>query len=321
MPNLLVVPGARGRLIVAGRLQRRWQALARLARAVSAADEHEVEAALRQLSGTRRLLAPLGYLAGGFVLLLDGLKLLVLNWRLTIIEILPAVWIWLTFWDLKAHALKGRTFEVVRGPTAVLVAVVVVAVTVGAYWCNAVFAFTVAGVRPPRIRPALAQVRSHLGLILGWGVVVGLAHAVTTVYVARHGDPAFSICLSIVLLVMMVSFVSVPAQLIGARTKAPLRVKVTGAAAGGALSAVLTSPGFVLNRLGLLLAGTSLLRIPGVVLFSIGVALEAAATSGAKAVKLGSKWAAHEPDPAVAVASASPPGAAAQEPPPEPSGS
>ena len=57
------------------------------------------------------------------------------------------------------------------------------------------------------------------------------------------------------------------------------------------MSAVLTSPGFLLNRIGLLLLGVSVLRIPAIIVFSIGVALQAAATSGAKAVKLGSRWA------------------------------
>ena len=41
------------------------------------------------------------------------------------------MWIWVTFWDLKAHALKGRSFTIVRGPLALAVAAVVVAITVG----------------------------------------------------------------------------------------------------------------------------------------------------------------------------------------------
>ena len=101
----------------------------------------------------RRYLAPLGYIAGGFALLFDGLKLLILNWRLTLIEIVPALWIWFTFWDLKAHYLKGRELYLVRGPLALAVAAVVVLITVAAYWCNAVFAFAVSGPRPPLIRP------------------------------------------------------------------------------------------------------------------------------------------------------------------------
>ena len=84
---------------------------------------------------------------------------------------------------------------------------------------------------------------------------------------------------------------SVPAQLIGyTRQKETVKQKVSRTAVGGALSAVLTSPGFMLNRLGLLMFGIHALQIPAVIVFSIGVALQAAATSGAKAVKLGSQF-------------------------------
>ncbi len=272
-----------------------YRAVGRVVTAVRDADQAEIERAVDELGQSRRWLAPLSYIAGGFGLLFDGVKLLVLNWRLTLIEILPAVWIWVTFWNLKAHALKGRSFDIVRGPLALALAAVVVLVTVGAYFCNAVFAFAVAGGRPPRIRPAAAQARAHWRLILGWGVAVGLGHAVATIFVARAGKWPFTLALGAVLLVMMTTFVSVPAQIIGlTKTKQPLKTKIGAGAASGALSAVLTSPGFVFNRLGLLLAGTSLFRIPGVVVFSIGVALQAAATSGAKAVKLGSRFAAGE---------------------------
>ncbi len=268
-----------------------WRTIVSLAAAVRDADHGEIEEAVHQLGESRRFLAPLGYVAGGFALLFDGLKLLVLNWRLTLIEILPALWIWFTFWDLKAHYLRGRDFYLVRGPLALGVAAVVVLITVAAYWCNAVFAFAVSGPRPPLIRPAIAVVRPHLRLIVGWGTAVGLSHAVATVFVARAGVGWFTLALGAVLVVMSVSFVSVPAQLIGNRYQPPLKEKLTGAAASGAMSAVLTGPGFLLNRLGLLLIGVSALRIPAIIIFSIGVALQAAATSGAKAVKLGSRWA------------------------------
>ena len=268
-----------------------WRTMSRLAGAVRDADESEIERAVAQLGESRRWLAPLSYVAGGFGLLLDGVKLLILNWRLTLIELLPAVWIWLTFWDLKAHFLKGRSFTIVRGPFALVVAAVVVAITIGAYFCNAVFAFAVAGDRPPRIRPAAAHDQAPVLAGVGWGFGVGIAHAIATIFVARLGVGWFTLCLGLVLLVMMTSFVSVPAQIIGIeRTKQPIKTKISAGAASGALSAVLTSPGFVCNRLGLLMAGTSLLRIPGIAVFSIGVALQAAATSGAKAVKLGTKF-------------------------------
>ncbi len=269
-----------------------WETLGRLTVAVRDADESQIEDAMRSLGESRRIYAPLGYIAGGFGLLFDGIKLLFSNWRLTLIEILPAVWIWVTFWNLKSHYLRGRDFAYIHGWLAIALAVVVVAITAGAYWCNAVFAFAVAGPRPPRIRPAVSQVRTHLRTILGWGFVVGMAHASATVFVSRWGTNPFTVVMGVVLLVMMVTFVSIPAQFIGAQTaKVSLQEKISGAAASGAMSAVLTSPGFVFNRVGLLLAGTAVLRIPGVILFSIGIALQAAATSGAKAVKLGTKWA------------------------------
>ena len=274
--------------------------MGRVAAAVREADEKEIEAAVAQLGQSRRWLAPLSYIAGGFGLLFDGVKLIFLNWRLTLVEILPAVWIWVTFWDLKAHALKGRSFDIVRGPLALVVAAVVVAITVGAYWCNAVFAFAVSGPRPPRIRPAVSKTREHWRLIIGWGFAVGLGHAVATIFVARAGVAWFTLALGLVLLVMMTSFVSVPAQIIGAeQVKLPLKDKLSAGAASGAMSAVLTSPGFLFNRLGLLLAGTQVLQIPGIILFSIGIALQAAATSGAKAVKLGTRFASGSDPPAV----------------------
>ncbi len=269
-----------------------WATVRRLTVAVRDADEKQIEQALVALGRSRRIYAPIGYVAGGFGLLLDGVKLLFSNWRLTLIEILPAVWIWATFWNLKSHYFKGRDFAYIHGWLALALAVVVVAITVGAYWCNAVFAFAVAGPKPPKIRPAVARVRSHRREILGWGFGVGMAHASATVYVSRWGTNWFTLAMGAVLVVMTVTFVSIPAQFIGAQTaKLTLQDKISGAAASGAMSAVLTSPGFILNRVGLLLAGTSVLRVPGVILFSIGVALEAAATSSAKAVKLTTKWA------------------------------
>jgi hypothetical protein len=39
----------------------------------------------------------------------NGLKLLFSNWRLTLVQILPAMWIWLAMFDLKEHALHGKS--------------------------------------------------------------------------------------------------------------------------------------------------------------------------------------------------------------------
>jgi hypothetical protein len=42
-------------------------------------------------------------------MLFNGLKLLFSNWRLTLVQILPAMWIWLAMFDLKEHALHGKS--------------------------------------------------------------------------------------------------------------------------------------------------------------------------------------------------------------------
>jgi len=41
------------------------------------------------------------------VTLFNGLRLLVTNWRLTLVEILPAMWIWMAMFDLKGHVLHA----------------------------------------------------------------------------------------------------------------------------------------------------------------------------------------------------------------------
>lgn len=47
---------------------------------------------------------------GAMVLLVRGVKLLFLNWRVTLIDLVPAVWVWLVMWDLKQHALRNDAF-------------------------------------------------------------------------------------------------------------------------------------------------------------------------------------------------------------------
>jgi hypothetical protein len=85
-----------------------------LVRAVQDNDEARIEEAILRLSSSRKIFAPLAFAVGAFVMLFNGLRLLVTNWRLTLVEILPAMWIWLAMFDLKAHVLHGDSFTVVR---------------------------------------------------------------------------------------------------------------------------------------------------------------------------------------------------------------
>jgi len=266
----------------------------RLARAILDSDEAAVEEAVLRLSRSRRLFAPLALAVGAVIILFDGVKLLFSNWRLTLIQVLPAMWIWAAMYDLKAHVFYGKTYHVVTGPARAAIVVAVTAITAASYFLNAVFAFAIAKPGPPQIRPAFREARSHLPIVLGSGAVVGLCLGLSTVVFTRWGLWWFALTLSIVIGVMMVSYVAVPARLIGMKATRPgysKRDKLTAAAVGGVIGAVVCTPPYLLGRIGLLMLGSRALFIPGIVVFLTGLTLQAGTTSAVKAVKLGAKLA------------------------------
>src|SRR5439155_21938339 len=110
-----------------------------LVRAIQAGDEAQIEQAILRLSRRRRVFAPLAFAVSAFVLLFDGLRLIVTNWRLMLVQILPAMWIWLAMFDLKAHVLHGRSFDVLRGPILIPIGLAIIALTVTGFFLNAVF--------------------------------------------------------------------------------------------------------------------------------------------------------------------------------------
>ena len=111
--------------------------------AIEENDDTKVEEAILRLSRSRRLFAPLALVISAFVMLFTGLRLLVSNWRLTLVQILPAMWIWLAMFDLKAHVLHGKSFTVLRGPVLIPIGLAIVTLTVASYFLNAVFAFAI----------------------------------------------------------------------------------------------------------------------------------------------------------------------------------
>ena len=128
--------------------------------AVRDGDEAMVEELVVRLSESRRVFAPLALVVGGFVMLFNGLKLLFTNWRLTLVQILPAMWIWVAMYDLKAHALHGKSFHVLRGPILIPIVLAITAITAASFFLNAVFAFAIVQPGTPKVRPAFAQARS-----------------------------------------------------------------------------------------------------------------------------------------------------------------
>ena len=257
-----------------------------LVRAIEENDEAKIEEAVLRLSRRHRLLAPLALAVSAFVLLFDGLRLVLSNWRLTLVTVLPAMWIWFAMFDLKAHALHGKSFNVIRGPILIPICLVIIAITMASFFLNAVFAFAISKGGRPEVRPAVEQAKRHGTPILVSGAVVGALLAFATMIVTRWGRPWFGLVLSIVVGLMMLCYVAVPARLIGGKPRQSRRDKLTTSAVGGAIGATVCTPPYLLGRLGILMLGSKVLFIPGIFVIAIGVTLQAGATGAVRAIKM-----------------------------------
>ena len=195
---------------------REWgDRFATVARAVREGDEAQVARSVEALSRRHRLLAPLALAVGGVAMLFGGVRLLLANWRLTVIQVPPAMWIWAAMYDLRGHLLHDRSWHAITGPIVVPIVLAVAAITALCFYLNAVFGFAISQDGKPEVRPAMHEARRHLGSILLSGGVVGLALGLTVTVVTRAHAPWFALTLSIVIGVMMVAYVAVPARLIG----------------------------------------------------------------------------------------------------------
>ena len=241
------------------------------------------------LSQRNRLLAPLALVVGAFAVLFQGIKLLVTNWRLTLIQILPAMWIWLAMLNLKGHVLRGKQFDIVRGPLLVLLLLAVVAITAAAFFLNAVFGFAIARPGKPEIQPAYAEARAHLRTIVAWGSVIGLALGFSGLVVTRWGLGWFTLSFGIVVGIMMFSYVALPSRLLGLQPDMSRRDKLTTSAIGGAVGVLVESPPYWLGRLAIVMLGSAVLRAPAIIILVIAVVLQTGATSAIKAVKMSAK--------------------------------
>jgi uncharacterized membrane protein len=218
--------------------------------------------------------------------------MLFFNWKLTLIQVLPAMWIWLALLDLKAHTFKGHEFHTWHGGVECLLVVGITLVTAACFYLNAVFAFAISQPGQPRIRPAFALARRHLGVVLGVGLVVGIALGVSAVVVPRWGSPWFALSLGIVIGVMMLTYVTVPARIVGIKPTGSRRDKMAAALIGGTLGAIVCAPAYLIGRTGILLLGSNALLALGIILLTLGLTLQAGATSAVKAIKMSAKLAA-----------------------------
>ena len=261
--------------------------------AIERGDDAEVEAAVLELSRSRRIFAPLVFAVGAFVMLFQGLRLVFVNWRLLLVQVLPAMWIWAAMLELKEHVFKGKEFHAWLGPSALALFAAITLVTAACFFLNAVFAFAITQPGHPRIRPGFALARRHLIVVLGVGLTVGVALAFSVVFVPRWGLRWYALSLGVVIGVMMLTYVTVPARIVGVRPTGSRRDKLAATAVGATLGALICTPPYVIGRIGILLLGSSGgLFALGVILLTFGLTLQAGATGAVKAIKMSAKLAA-----------------------------
>ncbi len=269
-----------------GRLDSFSHRFGTLVRAIEENDDTAIADAITNLSRRRRIFAPLALMVSGLVLLFEAVRLLVSNWRLVAVQFFPAVWIWLALFDLKLHVLHGESFTVVRGPVLIPIGLVIVAITVGCFFLDAVFAFAIAQSTRPNVAEGVSVARRHMLPIAASGSVIGLLLAFSTTIVTRWGHPWFGLSLGITVGLMMICYIAVPARLIGmSRKPASKREKLSAAIVGGALSATVATPPYVFGRIGMLMLGSRILRLPGLLLLAIGLLFELGATGAVRAIK------------------------------------
>jgi hypothetical protein len=262
----------------------------RYSQAVRDSDQEVVDNAVMQLSSARPWLAPLALVVGAFAMLFDGVKLLFTNWRFTLIQVLPATWIWAAMLDLKIHLLHDKAVRDFRPPQLALLVLACAAITAASFYLNAVFAFAIIQPGRPQVRPAFSQAQSHAAVVLGWGAVVGLLLGISAFVVFGWGGLFwFTVSMSIVIGVMMICYVAVPSRLIGMKSTRSRRDKLTATVVGGTVGGLVCTPPYLLGRLGILMLGSKVLFIPGVILVIIGGTLEAGTVGAVRTVKMSAK--------------------------------
>jgi hypothetical protein len=264
--------------------------LVEVVRAVADADPEQIEATARRLGSSRRYLAPIAWVAGMLVLVVRGISLLLTNWRLLLVEAVPATWIWFTMWDLRREGLRAPPLRDVTVGDVLLSLAVASAASVVVLWCNCVFGFAISQ-RRARLRPAIRDTWPFRGRLLVAGVVVGIGLVVSFAAIPRLDSVwVYAAALGATYGILLSSLVVMPAWVIGVQRRrfGPVET-VQRWVTGWALAAVAMTPGFVVARVGELFLDIPRGQLIGYLLLTVGVALYAAGLSSVKAVTLSMK--------------------------------
>ncbi len=262
----------------------RSSSLVRAVDAVRSTDPAQVESALAQLSGGRRWLRPLAFAAGTVAIVFDGVVLLLRHWQLSLLQIVPACWIWVMTWNLKNHFLSNRQIPTGIGP-AMAVGVLLAAQV--AYWCNATFAYTMVQGDATDIQAAFREARPHWRLVGGLALLTSTLQATIWLLMPYMRVRWFWIALLVMFVVQVYLFIAIPSWLLAAQKSGSRRDRMTRSLTTGVLSGVASTPGFLFNRIGLLLMGVGgAVFWVGVAVVSIGAVLHVTASSSVRVVKM-----------------------------------
>jgi len=212
----------------------------------------------------------------------DGVLLLIRNWRLTLLQLVPALWISGMTWNLRHHVFANP--DITTG-ISILAAVGMLLVAQAAYWCNATFAYTLVQDSTTDFGAAFRDTRPHWRLIGGLALLTGCLQAVIWLLVPHVQPRLLAAALLAMYVVQVYLFIAIPSWLLGVRKTGTRRERTIQTMTTGVLSGVASTPGFLFNRIGLLLLGGSL-WIVGVVLVAIAAVLHVTASSSVRVVKM-----------------------------------
>jgi hypothetical protein len=263
--------------------------------AAEVADPAEVARRLQTAGDRSRLLLPLAFAGHALEAIVRGVLLLARNWRLVLLELVPAVWIGAITWSWRAHVTGDVELVALHGWVAVGVALFVIGVNLVAYWCNAVFAFTLTQGDRIDLRAAFRDARRRARIVNVWAISIGVLHAGVSVFAVRGSLGGYAVAQGAIAVLQMYALVALPAALAGLprRRKLPMRDRLSSMAITGTLAGVAAVPGFGLNRIGVVLFGLGL-PLLGIPVLAVAIVLQIAATSSATAVKLAAKLAVAE---------------------------
>jgi hypothetical protein len=208
--------------------------------AVRATDPARAQEIISELSGRSRWLTPLAYIAGTLAVVFDGIALLLKSWRLTLLQLVPAAWIYAMTWNIRSHLFAHR-----NPPTAHVVVIAVGARVVAqvAYWCNATLAFTLTQDGVPKITPAFAEARTHWRAISGLALITGSLQAVIWLVLPQWRLSVFWLALVGMFVVQIYLFVALPAWLLVVRRTGTRQERGLQSLTTAALSGIAVTPG------------------------------------------------------------------------------